>query len=146
MDGERHSAGNSARRRWAFLLCLLLAAIAVAVVSTSGGGKKAAPAPAPTVGEQLRGQDTAAKLPGVGSGADYNSAFDTLSARCQEQGASLGDEVQAVLELLQKNGVTDENRLTVMQHLAATLPAGVGQQQSCAQAGNAYVTKAGQHP
>jgi len=83
--------------------------------------------------------DTAAHLPGIGSRADYDTAFATLAGRCQEQGASLGNEVQAVLGLLQKNGINDENRLTVMRHMASSIPEGTPAMK-CADIGGAYVT------
>ncbi|MFE9427845.1 hypothetical protein ACFYNO_33355 [Kitasatospora sp. NPDC006697] len=89
-------------------------------------------------GEWLRLQDLQSRLPGVGSAADYDLAFGTLSDRCLESEANLSDEVQSVLGLLQQHGIDDENRLTVMRHLAAVLPTTL--KQTCATVANAYVT------
>ncbi|MCX4748905.1 hypothetical protein OG455_25880 [Kitasatospora sp. NBC_01287] len=133
--------GRGSRRNvWAGLLLLALVAAAVLGVTLSGGAKKAA-APAPvsrSQGEQLRERDIAAKLAGIGSDADYDRAFVTLAARCQEQDAALAAEVDTVLTLLRNNAVDDENRLTVMRDMADPLP--IGQKQSCAQVADGYVT------
>jgi hypothetical protein len=89
------------------------------------------------VPQQLRDLDAAAGA-STGSEAAYDTAFKTLSSRCQEQGVKLGNEVGAILGLLQKGNVTDETRLTVMQHVAQSIPP--GQKMGCADIGAAYVT------
>lgn len=68
----------------------------------------------------------------------YDQAFTTLEGRCNEQGVGLANEVGEVLKLLKKGGVDDETRLTVMQHMAASVPQ--GQKMGCADVGAAYVT------
>ncbi|MFF4735882.1 hypothetical protein ACFY2W_08315 [Streptomyces sp. NPDC001262] len=111
------------------------------------GGKGGAPnltksspapaSPAMPVPQQLRDLDVAA---GVHAGLEgaYDSAFKALSSRCMEQDVRLGNVVGAVLGLLQKGGVRDENRLTVMQHLTDSIPA--GSRMGCADVGAVYVT------
>jgi hypothetical protein len=70
--------------------------------------------------------------------AAYDKAFTTLSGRCKEKGVGLANEVGEVLKLLKESGVHDETRLTVMQHMTQSIPA--GQKMSCADIGGAYVT------
>jgi hypothetical protein len=127
---------------------LCLAAFAVTKVSQQAGSTSAAavvaastPAaagsPSVPVPQQLRDLDAAAGV-NVGTPAAYDAAFKTLSSRCQEQGVSLGNEVGAILGLLQKSNVTDETQLSVMQHVAQSIPP--GQKMGCADIGAAYVT------
>ncbi|MEV8474866.1 hypothetical protein [Streptomyces sp. NPDC051173] len=96
-----------------------------------------AASPAVPVPQQLRDLDVAAGVHADSEGA-YEAAFTALSSRCTEQGAHLGGEVDAILGLLQKGGVRDESRLTVMQHLADSISAGT--RIGCADAGSVYVT------
>lgn len=111
-----------------------------AVLTTS-----AAPQPKPTkaaakgpnVGSELRDLDLADGV-NVESTPTYEQAFRTLSSKCQEQGIGLGNEVGAILKLLKDKNVNDETRLTVMQHLADSIPG--PQKMSCAEMGGAYVT------
>ncbi|GAA1247861.1 hypothetical protein GCM10009665_43470 [Kitasatospora nipponensis] len=124
----------------AAVLAALAAAAAAVVALNPSDTLKAAPVPSTSrpPAEQLRALDTAAGLPNLAPEADYELAFATLAARCQEQDAGLAAEVRTVLELLRKDGDTEENELTVMQHLAALVPSGL--QTNCSQAANAYVT------
>jgi hypothetical protein len=96
----------------------------------------------PPVPEQLRDLDRAAGVH-VEENAAYDQAFATLSSRCQEQGVALGNEVEEVLKLLKEEGVKDEDLLSVMQHLVASIPADAAKMMSCAQIGGAYVTLRG---
>ncbi|MCX4748909.1 hypothetical protein OG455_25900 [Kitasatospora sp. NBC_01287] len=139
MRAEEDGRG-SRRNVWAALILLVLVVAGGLGVTLSGGAKRAdAPVPVPrSQGELLRERDTAAKLAGIGSEADYDHAFVTLAARCQEQDAELASEVDTVLWLLQHNGVDGENRLTVMRTMADPLP--IGQKQTCSQVADGYVT------
>jgi hypothetical protein len=103
----------------------------------TGAGKASKPKARPNVGSELRDLDMADGV-SVEPTATYEQAFAALSAKCQEQGVPLGNGVDAVLKLLKKKGVTDETRLTVMQHLAESIPG--PQKMSVADVGGAYVT------
>ncbi|TQF04054.1 hypothetical protein E6W39_19730 [Kitasatospora acidiphila] len=131
------------KRRWLIPTTLVVVAAGAALGVTLFPGKARPPIMNPSPAVQLRAMDVAAKTPNLGSEADYTRAFDTLSARCQEQGQALADEVGSVLWLLNHNGITDENHLTVMQHLAAPLP--IGAKQLCAQVGDGYVSRREEH-
>lgn len=90
-----------------------------------------------TPAQQLHDIDTAAGH--ASPAAAYTAAFATLSKDCTEQGTPLANEVEATLGLLQKAKVTGETNLTVMQHLAQSIPAG-SPKMSCANVAGAYVT------
>lgn len=72
--------------------------------------------------------------------ASYTKAFKALTADCTEQGTALVKTVDSVLVALQKANMNDETRLTLRQHLAATvtIPAGTPKT-SCAKLGTAYI-------
>lgn len=107
-------------------------------MAACGATPAASSGPSEPVPQELRDLDVAAGVKAAPQ-TDYDSAFQALSSKCQEQGVGLGNEVGAVLGLLQKGHVTDENRLTVMQHMAASVPAGSAKMK-CADVGGAYVT------
>lgn len=113
-------------------------ALAAAAVLFGAAACSSSSATSETVPQQLRDLDVAAGVHAQPQTA-YDQAFADLSARCQEQGVGLGNEVGAVLKLLQKNGINDETQLSVMQHMAASIPAG-SSKMSCANVGGAYVT------
>lgn len=94
-------------------------------------------ADSPPVPQQLRDLDIADGHAG-GSPTAYTRAFKTLSSRCKEQGVGLGNEIGATLKLLRQAGIHDENRLTVMQHVADSIPP--GQKMRFADIAGAYVT------
>ncbi|MEU1631080.1 hypothetical protein ABZ746_38735 [Streptomyces sp. NPDC020096] len=125
----------------AFIVVMVVIAVANSDSSSKGGSSTAksgtSQGPSEPVPQELRDLDVAAGVH-ASPQPDYDAAFKTLSTRCNEQGVGLGNEVGAVLGLLQKKGVNDENRLTVMQHLAASIPAGTNM--GCADIGGAYVT------
>lgn len=152
----------AAKKKGGCVTCLVFAGAfavtLVVIIAVVGGGKKsgtsaAAPVtatataaatttaadsstPSVPVPQQLRELDIAAGV-SPDSQAAYDAAFKTLSSRCREQGVKLGNEVGAILELLQKGNVTDETQLTVMQHVAQSIPP--GQKMGCADIGAAYV-------
>lgn len=112
--------------------------VATLTMAACGADSASSSAPSEPVPQELRDLDVAAGVKAAPQ-PDYDAAFKTLSSRCQEQGVGLGNEVGEVLKLLQKGHVTDENRLTVMQHMAASVPAGSAKMK-CADVGGAYVT------
>ncbi|MEY9838071.1 hypothetical protein ABH941_003305 [Streptacidiphilus sp. EB103A] len=88
---------------------------------------------------QLRDEDM--KVHGTAHAqASYTKAFKALTGDCTEQGTALVNTVDSVLAALQKAKINDETRLTLMQHLAATvtIPAGAPKT-SCAKLGTAYI-------
>ncbi|MEZ0090232.1 hypothetical protein [Streptacidiphilus sp. EB129] len=86
--------------------------------------------------QQLRAADMAAGHPG--DAPAYDTAFATLSHDCTEQGTPLANEVHAILGELQSNNINDQTNLTIMQHMAALVPAG-SPKQSCASIGALYL-------
>lgn len=88
---------------------------------------------------QLRAEDLSAHGTAHAQ-ASYTKAFKALTADCTEQGTALAKTVDTVLAGLQKAKINDETRLTLMQHLAATMtiPAGTPKA-SCARTGTAYI-------
>lgn len=109
--------------------------------SSSGGGSTTSSndsSSTPPVATQLRDLDVAAGVQAQPQSA-YDTAFATLSGKCREQGVGLGNEVGAVLKLLQQHSINDETQLSVMQHLSDSIPAG-SPKMSCADIGGAYVT------
>lgn len=113
----------------------LCAGLALTACGSSTPSKTAS-GPSKPVAQEVRDLDVA-EFSKAASQASYDKAFKTLSGRCNEQGVGLGNEVGAVLKLLEKQ-VHDETRLTVMQHMAQSIPA--GQKMKCSEVGGAYVT------
>lgn len=107
------------------------ALLALTGCASSSGNTSETPA------QQLRDIDAA--IHGNASPqAAYDTAFKTLSHDCQEQGAPLANTVGGTLGLLQKDNINDETNLTVMQHLAASIPDGMAKMK-CVEVGGAYV-------
>ena len=120
---------------------LALTGCAMSSTPSTASAPNAAPATTaatPPVPEQLRDMDIAANVD-VQPQSAYNTAFAALSKDCTEQGVPLANEVHATLGLLQKAKITDETHLTVMQHIAQSIPAG-SPKMSCADIAGAYVT------
>jgi hypothetical protein len=135
------------RRTLVSAAALLVLTLAGCASSSSTPSGDSAPAPVaavpattaalPSPAQQLRDEDIAA-----GHGDDaaaYDSAFADLSAKCTEQGVPLANEMHATLGPLQKANINDETHLTVMQHVAASIPAG-SPKMGCADIAAAYVT------
>jgi len=101
---------------------LALAGLALAACSAS-------PPPAAT--------PTTASFP-----ADEMVALNALHPGCQEDYPKLDAEAKKALELMQRNGVTDETTLTVLQHLRQSIPPGTPDM-NCANQLGAYVTLRG---
>jgi hypothetical protein len=110
-----------------------LAALLLAGCSSTTSSGPSAPVP-----QELRDLDVA-KGGHIAAQPSYNTAFTALSAVCTEQGVPLGNEVGAILDLLNKANIKDENRLTVMQHLTQSA-AGVKTKMPCSDLGASYVT------
>lgn len=141
------AAAPKSKRKGCGIGCLAAVAVFVVIGIAAGmsGGKStptasssnpAASAPQTTPAQQLRDEDIAAGH--TSSAAAYDSAFADLSAKCTEQGVPLADEMHATLGLLQKADIRDETHLTVMQHVAASIPAGA--RMKCSDIAGAYVT------
>lgn len=105
--------------------------------STSGQGD--VPAPAPATSAQASPAQRLADLDGdVSPVADYQAALDALGPKCTQNEpfiAGLGDSGYSDLV---KNGVKDETRLTVLRHLATSIPDSLGRT-DCAQILSAYL-------
>ena len=57
--------------------------------------------------------------------ADEQAALDSLRGACGlPPGVSLTDEAQNTVDMLAKNGITDETVTSVLQHLRESIPAG----------------------
>lgn len=68
----------------------------------------------------------------------YQAALDALGPKCTQDEAHIAGLGDAGYQDLVKNGVTDETRLTVLQHLSDSLPAGMGKT-DCASVLSAYL-------
>lgn len=75
----------------------------------------------------------------IGTGADYQAAFNRVAPKCTQTAAQLPAMVEATHKILTDGGVTDETGLTVLQHLGDSIPAGSGPQ-DCVQLLAAYAT------
>jgi len=87
---------------------------------------------------QLRDSDMSDGFVVVGSVA-YQDAFATLQTRCNNPPDKLVLYVGNTLNVLQSKGVNDETRFTLLRHLAASVPAGVGPM-DCLEIAGAYTT------
>jgi hypothetical protein len=56
----------------------------------------------------------------------YQAALDALAPKCTQDEANIAGLGDAGYNDLVKNGVTDETRLTVLQHLDASMPSSLG--------------------
>lgn len=55
---------------------------------------------------------------------DYQHALDALAPKCKQDEQHIAGIANGTLEDLQKNGVTDETELSVLQHLDQSIPKG----------------------
>jgi hypothetical protein len=120
--------------------CLGLVAIAVIVfmvvaVNTgnkalSGSGTSttaAATAAAPAASTAVSPAQELADLDGdTHPVADYQAALDALAPKCTQGETYIAGLGDAGYKDLVKNGVTDETRLSVLQHLDQSIPASLG--------------------
>ena len=58
--------------------------------------------------------------------ADYQAALDALGPKCTQDQAFIAGLGDTGYRDLVKNGVTDETRLSVLQHLSDSIPASLG--------------------
>jgi hypothetical protein len=58
--------------------------------------------------------------------ADYQAALDALAPKCTQDAVHIAGLGDAGYQDLVKNGITDETRLTVLQHLDQSIPASIG--------------------
>lgn len=69
---------------------------------------------------------------------DYQAALDALGPKCTQDESHIAGLGDAGYADLVKNGVTGETRLTVLQHLDESIPAGLGKT-DCAGMLSAYL-------
>lgn len=69
---------------------------------------------------------------------DYQAALDALGPKCTQDEAGIAGLGDAGYQDLEKNGVTDETRLTVLQHMSDSIPASMGRT-DCASILSAYL-------
>lgn len=69
----------------------------------------------------------------------YQRALDALAPKCTQDRQRIAGIGNATLQDLQKNGVTDESELSVLQHLNDSLPAG-SPRTDCVSIAAAYAT------
>lgn len=87
-----------------------------------------APAPAaPATSAAASPAQRLADLDGdVNPVGDYQAALDTLAPKCTQDEAFIAGLGDSGYNDLVKNGVHDETRLTVLQHLDGSIPASLG--------------------
>ena len=56
--------------------------------------------------------------------SDYQHALNALAPKCKQDEQHIAGIANGTLEDLQKNGVTDETELSVLQHLDGSIPKG----------------------
>lgn len=95
----------------------------------------AAPATSPAASPAQTLADEDGDVSPVG---DYQAALDALGPKCTQDEARIASLGDAGYSDLTKNGVTDETRLSVLQHLDASIPAGLGRT-DCAGMLSAYL-------
>ncbi len=126
-------APKKRRKKWPLVLGgIVLLIIVISIASNSGGSKSttaATTSPAPT---SMTTSFPAAEM----------AALNALHPGCQEDYPKLDAEAKKALELMQRNGVTDETTLTVLQHLRQSIPPGTPDM-NCANQLGAYVTLRG---
>lgn len=83
--------------------------------SAAASAKPSTPAPAQMLAD-LDGDTRPA--------SDYQHALDALAPKCTQDEYHIAALAHGTLEDLQKNGVTDETELSVLQHLNGSVPAG----------------------
>lgn len=71
--------------------------------------------------------------------ATYQRALDALAPKCTQDRKSIAGIGNATLEDLQKNGISDETELSVLEHLDESLPAG-SPRTDCVSIAAAYAT------
>lgn len=72
--------------------------------------------------------------------ADYVAALQDLTKQCtQTKPTDIANMADAVWDGLKKAGITDEDRLSLLQHFSASIPAG-SQPMDCVQVFAAYET------
>jgi len=98
--------------------------------SSSGSGDSggdatpaAAPAASPTVSPAQMLDDLDGDKQPV---ADYQAALDALAPKCTQDETHIAGLGDAGYNDLVKNGINDETRLTVLQHLDQSIPASLG--------------------
>lgn len=69
----------------------------------------------------------------------YQRALDSLAPKCTQDREHIAGIANATLQDLQKNGVTDESELSVLQHLGQSIPAG-SSRTDCVSIAAAYAT------
>jgi hypothetical protein len=91
----------------------------------SGGGATpaAAPATSPAVSPAQMLDDLDGDKTPV---ADYQAALDALAPKCTQDEVHIAGLGDAGYQDLVKNGINDETRLTVLQHLDQSIPASIG--------------------
>jgi hypothetical protein len=104
---------------------LILGAVSVTL---AGCGEVAAvaPTPAATSAPATAAPDPASLLAqrdGAANVAPYSAALDRLQPTCTQDRVRIAGLGDAGLTDLQKNGIRDETRLTVLQHLRDSMPA-----------------------
>lgn len=70
---------------------------------------------------------------------DYQHALDALAPKCKQDEQHIAGIANSTLEDLQKNGVTDETELSVLQHLDQSIPKGAPRM-DCAGIAASYAT------
>ena len=71
--------------------------------------------------------------------AAYQRALDALAPKCTQDRKNIAGIGNATLQDLQKNGITDETELSVLEHLNQSLPAGTPRT-DCVSIAAAYAT------
>jgi hypothetical protein len=102
------------------LVTLCLAACASAAATPSGSSAPATATPAPSIDPA----SLLAQRDGASDDSAYVSALDALGSLCTQDRVAVAGMADFGYNDLEKNGVKDETRLTVLHHLAESIPAG----------------------
>lgn len=127
---------SAAGSLWTFAVAVLLVGVSAGCAGQSGGTSDS------TGSSSSSSNDPAfflAHLDGSSADAVYVSALDRLAAECTEGRVKVAGYVDTAYRDLERNGVTDETRLTVMKHLARSIPPSAAPTR-CDQVAAAYLT------
>lgn len=104
------------------------AASATPVASSSRPETKPSAKPKPNPATRAATPGPAKMLADLDAGrypiSDYQHALDALAPKCKQDEQHIAGIANSTLEDLQKNGVTDETELSVLQHLDQSIPKG----------------------
>jgi hypothetical protein len=133
-SGERLTVpkrNNTAVGCGCFVVLAVAVTVGIVIAGNRGGSDLSSTPPAtqvaaPATTAASPAQELADLDGGKSPAADYQAALDALAPKCTQDVAHIAGLGDAGYQDLVKNGITDETRLTVLQHLSDSIPASLG--------------------